>query len=242
MGSNHQLPCGFERRDRTPKRAREDDDMISPSRFAIAPVEWRVSVSMLNSVLVEINGDVTQIDVGAMRIGTYRESITCEADTIIFQGTTATVLRVNLVLPTGNMSVLWTGKALHVDAKYTITDERFSYWNHPTVAVQNALAITVTARGEDNRPVSLWHANRSYVVRFEDHFSAIVIPREVYYPLRLASMREFMEALFPRSASPASSRSSDSPYRRPPSVISYESPRGPPSSPHTPEMPHSSNQ
>lgn len=179
---------------------------------------------------------------GAMRIGNYRESISHEANEVIFRGTTATMLQVNLILPDGNRSVLWTGNTIHVDAKYTIAPERFSYWNQSPAFDRNVRTITITACGSRRHPISLWQANRWYMVRFEEHFSAIIMPREMYYPLKLSFMRSFMESILPNRPSPVSSRSSNSSDRRSPSIVSYESPRGPPTSPHTPEMPHSSNQ
>lgn len=242
MGSIHQRPCGFGRRERAPKRGRGNEGWLFPEDFHIAPVEWRISIAMLHTVLVELDGDVTQMDMGAMRIGNYRESISHEANEVIFRGTTATMLQVNLILPDGNMSVLWTGNTIHVDAKYTIAPERFSYWNQSPAFDRNVRTITITACGSRRHPISLWQANRWYMVRFEEHFSAIIMPREMYYPLKLSFMRSFMESILPNRPSPVSSRSSNSSDRRSPSIVSYESPRGPPTSPHTPEMPHSSNQ
>lgn len=72
MGSNRQRPCGFER---FPKRLREDDYTPLSEDFSVAPVEWRLAIGVLNSVHVEINGDVTRMDVGAMCIGNRREYI-----------------------------------------------------------------------------------------------------------------------------------------------------------------------
>lgn len=133
--------------------------------------------------------------------------ISCEANEIILQGTTATVLGIELALPAGNMFVFWSGNNLHIDGKYSIANDRLSYWNRSSSNIRDFRTITVTAGGEDSLPVTLWHANRFYIVRFEEHFSAIIMPREVFYPLKLSLMREFVESFIPnlRSTSPVPS-------------------------------------
>lgn len=257
MGSNTHRPGSFTHREREPNWLPQNGLSSSYGSGSIIPIEWRISIGTLYSVMVELGDEIIQIDTGALHIGGQSEYISCEANEIIFQGTSATVLRVDLVLPAGSMSILWSGNALGVDDKYSIENERFSYWNHSPDRIRNVRTITVTAGGEDTLPMTLWHANRYYVIRFEEHYSAIVVPREIFYPLKLSLMRDFVGAFIPnvRSAT-ASVRSSDPAERQSTSVrstssssrsfsasvFSAHSPRGPPTSSRTPESQYSSNQ
>lgn len=223
----------------TLKRQREESDegdsvhevsSNSGGSYCTEPTYWKLAFNNLSKLTVSVADDVMSLNNHTVRIGSIRENLTVDANTLIFRGTATTRLKIQFGLPDGHLSVSWFGGQLIIDDTYSIVDKNITMWHQPPADLGMLRTIPILMTGERSDPITLSHNHQSYVIRLSDSHPAIVMPRCAYYPLKVVLMKDFIENFMPNALFERSPRS--------PEQLA-EDPRVPPPSPRTPTSPES---
>lgn len=194
---------------RTPKRKREDEYEREDQRRTVHPgssasdsratmVEWKLTFGQPVALSITRSGHKSRVSVEGMRLGSERETVKFDGVTAVFCGTEMTTFQICLTLPNGHTDVKWFGSQIRIDETYSIYEEGFHMTNRPVSRTRPIRTIFATVDGEGTEPMTLTHAKRSYIIRFEAGFPAIVLPRCIYYPLKLTMMKDFLEKFVPK--------------------------------------------
>lgn len=192
-----------------PKRKRDDEYEREDQRYAVdsdssandsraVPVEWDLTFGQPVAISITKNGYKCGVKSSGMKIGTERETVRFDGVTATFGGTELTALQICFTLPTGHMDVKWYGNRICVDDTYSVCEEGFYVSNRPLPRTFPVRTISATVDGDCSEPMTLTQARRSYIIRFESGFPAIVMPRCSYYPLKLAMMKDFLGKFVPK--------------------------------------------
>lgn len=185
---------GFEREPQRPMFY--PDSRTNDSQAAV--VDWKLTFGQPVALSITRNGFNSTVGSGGMKIGTERETVQFDGVAATFSGTDRTALQICFTLPTGHMDVKWYGNRMYIDETYSICEKGFYMANRPMPRTYPLLTIFVIVRGDGVEPMMLSQARRSYIIRFESGFPAIVIPRCSYYPLKLAMMKDFLDKFVPK--------------------------------------------
>lgn len=221
----------------TLKRKREEDDERQLGRCSNSPdssandshaevVEWELAFGHPHTLTIMHKEYATQITDVGVQLGTVRETVKSDGTTATFQGTAMTALEIRFTLLVGHMTVKWMGGRIIIDETYSIDENNFVMNRRPPRDSQTVRTIKITSGGGWEEPMTLIHAKRSYIIRYEEGYPAMVIPRSAYYPLKLLMMKDFLDKFVPKELFGRSSQA--------PAELS-DDPRIPNATPNTPD-------
>lgn len=193
---------------REDKRHAGDSDSSATDSQAVM-VEWNLTFGQPVALSITRNGYKYGVGPSGMQIGTERETVQFDGVTATFVGTETTDLQICFTMPTGHMDVEWYGNRICIDGTYSICEEGFHMANRPRPRTHPLRTISAIVNGEGSEPMTVALARRSYVIRFESGFPAIVVPRCSYYPLKLAMMKDFLEKFVPKELFTRSPKTAD---------------------------------
>lgn len=217
----------------TPKRKREPDDFEDhrklyrnygedPAQNAV--VEWKLTFDRPQALALTKRGYRTSVGSERVRMGTECETVNFDGTTACFRGCEVTAWNIHFTLPMGHMKVSWVGKRLSIDDNYSIDDMGFHVARRTQPRADQMRTVFVAVEGEYTEPMTLSFAERSYIIRLESGYPAIVLDRSTYYPLKLALMKDFVSQFIPKELF---ARGPRTPER-------LVDPRIPPATPNTP--------
>lgn len=181
----------------------ESDDDDHQVEFIV----WKLTLNSLDRFSVSLDDEVFFDDDRILKFGRNNEDLRMDGNEVIFRGTTTTRAKLVFILPDGRLSIAWYGGQLIIDDVYSIVEKNITMWHQLPREFARLRTQPIYIRGERADPITLSHANRSYVVRLNDSFPAVVMPRCAYYPLKLALMKDFMSQLGPSNLRERSSMS-----------------------------------
>lgn len=221
---------------RTPKRKRDDEDEREDQRRAIYPdssandsraprVEWVLTFGQPLALSITSRNYTSSVGMDGMQVGTVRETVAFDGVAATFRGTEMTEMEICFTLPSGHLNVKWYGNRIYIDDASIIDKEGLSISHRPIQRTPPMHTIYAQVSGENSEPMTVSHARRSYIIRFEAGHPAIVLPRCSYYPLKLVMMKEFLDKFVPKGL-----------YGHPSKTAEQlaEDTRVPPPTPHTP--------
>lgn len=221
----------------TLKRHYDERDESGPSRkpnvesdgeaYGHDFIIWRLTLNTMDRFSLSLDNHTFHYDDHTMRLGRRDEYFRLEGNDIFFHGTATTRIKLMFVLPDGRLSISWYGGQLIIDDTYSIVEQNITMWHHvPHEGRLNSVFLYV--RGERSDPITLKHAHRSYIIRLNDSYPAVVMSRCAYYPLKLALFRDFVAQMGPDVSSEHIQRS--------PGQLA-DDPRVPSATPRTPSTP-----
>lgn len=192
----------------TPKRKREETEREDQRRKWFRDgdedqthaevVQWKLAFDRPHALSITKRGYRTNVGLAELRVGSDCETVVFDGTMATFRGCEMAALDVHFTLPTGHMRIRWLGKRIFIDDNYLIDEDGF-HVTYRSTPRENALrSVIALVTGEYTEPMTLTFAQRSYIVRFEEGYPAIVLQRSTYYPLKLALMKDFVNKFVPR--------------------------------------------
>lgn len=191
----------------TPKRKREGDDFEDQRKIyqdyvedqaQNAMVEWKLTFDRPQALSLTKRGYRTKVGSEGVRMGTECETVKFDGTTASFRGCELTAWNIHFTLPMGHMKINWIGKRISIDDNCSIDDMGFHVARRTPPRADQMRTVFVCVEGEYTEPMTLSFANRSYIIRLENAYPAIVLVRSTYYPLKLALMKDFVSQFIPK--------------------------------------------
>lgn len=208
---HHSLKRHRERRLSERSSSSESPRFPDDLEHRIPKIVWKLAFGQLNALRISVGGETTLLNEFGVTIGAQRDSITFEENVATFTGSKTTMMKIQLAVSTNKMTIMWFGKRLYIDDTYAMHDGKFTVWQRSPCHLSELRPISITAEGENVDSLTLWHCDRSYIVRFEENYPAMVVPRCTYFPMKLTLMKDFVNQFMPRQSSAQSPRADHDP-------------------------------
>lgn len=191
------------------KRKREEDDEHERERILnssdlsaddshVAGIEWMLTFCHPRTLSIVHKRYTTRVTNDEVQIGTVRETINSDGTTATFRGTDLTALEIHFTLTVGHMTVKWMGGRICIDNTYAIDESEFVMCHRPPQNTRPERSVNIICGGGCEEPMTLTHGKHSYIIRFQEGYPAMVIPRCTYYPLKLSMMKDFIDKFVPK--------------------------------------------
>lgn len=237
MSRELSLPRGSADCGQTWKRKREEDDEREQGRCTYLPdssandsraavVEWELTFGHPHTLSIMHKEYAIRVTNAGVQIGTERETVKSDGTTATFRGTVMTALEIRFTLSVGHITINWKGERIIINDMYSIDENNLVTFGRRPCGTSPSRSVAIVSENGYEEPMTLSHAKRSYIIRFEEGYPAMVIPRCTYYPLKLLLMKDFIGKFVPKELF---GRPSQTPAEL------ADDPRIPNAAPHTPD-------
>lgn len=191
-------------------------------------ITWKLTLNTTDQFTMSVDNENFVGDDRTFHFGRIGETFYLEGNTFVFHGSSITRSKMQFILPDGRLSISWYGGQLIIDETYSLVERNLTQWHQSPGEMPRLRQMPIYVRGGRADPITLSHVGRSYIIRLNDSYPAVVTPRCAYYPLKLALWRDFV----------AQMDSSEAGERKPVMPLTvYNETRVPPPTPHTPCTP-----
>lgn len=160
-------------------------------------ITWKLTLNSMGRFAVSIDNQNFVRDDRTFHFGRHNEHFHFEANSFVFHGTSITRAKMQFILPDGRLGVSWYGGQLIIDETYSLVENNVTLWHQAPREMGRLHQTYIYVRGDRADPITLSHANRSYIIRLNDSYPAVLMPRCAYYPLKLALWKDFVAQMGP---------------------------------------------
>lgn len=182
---------GSDRSFRKPNIDSDDDAM------GVDSITWKLTMNTMDRFAISTDNENFVRDYRTFRFGRNNEEFYLDENTLVFRGSAITRAKMQFMLPDGRLSIAWYGGQLIIDETYSLVKKNMTLWHQLPREMGTLHATRIYVRGERADPITLSHAHRSYIIRLNESYPAVVMPRCAYYPLKLALMKDLVAQMGP---------------------------------------------